>query len=164
MKLTLFLLFILLSCSHEPRLEANKKITLEKDRKWFKDLLPYFKNPNLEKIFTTIKSIEVTNDICDPGQIACSRLFAPYTVYVTKSFFSMKQSMRISTLIHEGAHHFYRYYAHTKCLNGEYNCDDSLSSAYGSEILFYNELIGLYPENNDYKKELALIQNNLTSR
>ena len=140
--------------------EDEKKI-IAKDLYWLASFKSKIENPLLLLLMEDFGIFQKESDDCDRGQIACTKLFFPSTIFLTEGFFKMTQSMRVSTFFHERAHHYYRYYYHENCAGpGEesnYNCDTKMESAYGVEILFYQVLNRIFPGRDDYKAELNLV-------
>jgi hypothetical protein len=163
----LFLFF--LSCSHYEIVEniqtsgftEDEKLILKNDIIWVSSFQSQIDHPLIQQFLSDLGSLKKASGDCDIGQIACTKLFYPSTIFVTESFFKMTQSMRVSTLLHERAHHYYRYYSHDNCsahgVESNYNCDIKTESAYGIEVQFYQVLVGRFPENQSYKAESSLV-------
>lgn len=162
-------IFFLFGCAHYEKVEGlptqgfgqEEKKILQADLLWLSQLKNQFHNPLLLKLSSDLGTLKKADGDCDGGQIACTKLFYPSTLFLNEAFFKMTQSMRVSTLLHERAHHYYRYYTHENCAekNAEanYNCDVKVESAYGVEVLFYQVLVELFPLNNAYRNEALLV-------
>lgn len=158
-----------MGCSHYETTEniqtsgfnEDEKLILKNDMIWVLSFKSNIEHPLILKFLSDLGKIKKSNSDCDFGQIACAKLFYPTTIFLTESFFKMTQSMRVSTLLHERAHHYYRYYSHENCspkgLENNYNCDLELESAYGIEVQFYQVLMSLFPKNQSFENESSLV-------
>lgn len=163
-----FFLFFL-SCSHYESVEniqtsgftENEKLILKNDIIWVSGFKSQIDNPLIQLFLSELGRLKKANGDCDIGQIGCTKLFYPTTIFLTESFFKMTQSMRVSTLLHERAHHYYRYYSHENCslqgVESNYNCDIKMESAYGIEVQFYQVLVDRFPNIHSFKSESSLV-------
>lgn len=168
-KIILCLPLFLSGCSHYDTgigyktsgLDSDQKKIIENDLFWLYGLKSKIDNALLVHMMEDFGVLQKEDDDCVRGQIACTKLFYPSTIFLTDGFFKMTKSMRVSTLFHENAHHYYRYYYHENCADAgqepNYNCDIKMESAYGVEVLFYQVLSRLFPDREDYKTELNLV-------
>jgi hypothetical protein len=162
-------LLFFLSCSRFETVEnvqtsgftEEEKLILKNDIIWVSSFQSQIHHSLIQQFLSDLGSLRKAAGDCDIGQIACTKLFYPTTIFLTESFFKMTQSMRVSTLLHERAHHYYRYYSHDNCsprgVESNYNCDVKMESAYGIEVQFYQVLLSRFPDNPTYKDELSLV-------
>lgn len=124
-----------------------------------------YEENDLKSLLGLDYKVTLSNDDCDHGQIACTKPLFFNTIFVTNSFFTLSTIDRLATLIHEGAHHFYHYYHHDKCIGGVYEsyhvCDTGLKSSYGIEIKLYQQLLKMQPGNLELQHKINLLKKNI---
>lgn len=171
MKFSIFAL-IFISCSTQNPLSSSQnvkqvdvKILANSILTSMQDSKNNSEENDLKSLLSLDYKVALSNDDCDRGQIACTKPLFFNTIFVTNPFFTLSTVDRLATLIHEGAHHFYHYYHHEKCIDGVYKsyhmCDTGLKSSYGIEIKLYQQLLKIEPSSLEFQEKIDLLKKNI---
>lgn len=97
-------------------------------------------DPKFMGMLEGLRDVYIHPHHCSAYQLACAYPGQREAIYLRPAFFSLKREERISTLIHESAHHRYGY-DHIKCLkDSSYECDKTLESPYGIEVELFKAM------------------------
>lgn len=152
MKLILMIFLFFSGCTSSKKLLKQKVLGVDVESseesylKIVKDDISFLKKSGLEEIFPFfkyVKKINVTKGNCSYGKIACVVPERKSTVFLNYDYFRLDKVDRVTTLLHESAHHRYGYF-HVNCLSEKItnkDCDESLDSPFGIE---YNAIEYLY--------------------
>ena len=141
----------------DPSYQWNEVLVFNDPNKQLLSTLNKFDYYQLHLYLEPVSEIHLNSTSCRAENIACMTPSRPGVVFLATNFLELHLFEQMGTIAHEAAHFIYGH-QHVRCTSPlivNRNCDESMESAFGSELYLYKDLQNILTDDDDSLNELS---------